>query len=66
MEGEIKTAGIEQKSTLFISLNFLKKIQDIRKPKAPIFETGKHENFLGQVLTIFQTSLKLLSKKLEP
>ena len=55
MVGETKTARIDQKSTFFISLFFLK-IQDIRKQKTPIFERGSHKYFLGQVLTIFQTS----------
>ena len=32
------------------------KIQDIRKSKTPIFERRSHKKFLGQVLTIFQTS----------
>ena len=40
MEGETKTARIDQKLTFFISLFFFLKIQDIRKPKAPIFERG--------------------------
>ena len=57
MEGETKTPRIDQKSTFFISLLFFfLKIQDIRKPKTATFEKGSHKNFLGQVLTIFQTS----------
>ena len=36
MEGKRK--AIDQKSTFFISLVFFLKIQDIRKPKTPIFE----------------------------
>ena len=57
MEGEPKTARTDQKSTFFISLFFfLLKIQDIKKPKTPIFERGYHKIFWGQVLTIFQTS----------
>ena len=56
MEGEIKTARIDQKSTFFISLFFPLKIQDIRKSKTPIFERGLHKMFLDQVLTIFQTA----------
>ena len=35
---------------------FFLKIQDIRKSKTPIFERGSHKKFLGQELTIFQTS----------
>ena len=38
----------------FVVVFFL--IQDIRKSKTPIFEKGLHKNFLGQVLTIFQTT----------
>ena len=55
MECETKTARIDQKST-FLCLFFFLKIQNRRKPKTPIFERGQHKNFLGQVLTIFQTS----------
>ena len=58
MEGETKTARIDQKSTLFYFLFFLQKIQDIRESKTSIFERGSHKNVLGQVLTIFQTSPK--------
>ena len=36
---------------------FFLKIQDMRRSKTPIFEKGSHKTFLGQVLTIFQTSL---------
>ena len=56
MEGETKTARIDQKSTLFYFLLFWQKIQDIRESKTSIFERGSHKNVLGQVLTIFQTS----------
>ena len=56
MEGEAKTVRTDQKSIFFISLFFFLKIQNIRKSKTPIFERGSHKNFLGQVLTIFQTS----------
>ena len=56
MEGEIKTARIDQKSTFFYFFVFFLKIQDIRKSKTPIFESGSHKMFLGQVLPIFQTS----------
>ena len=56
MEGETKTARIDQKSTLFYFLFFLQKIQDIRESKTSIFERGSHKNVLSQVLTIFQTS----------
>ena len=58
MEGETKTPRIDQKSTFFISLFFSLKIQNIRKPKTPIFERGQHKNFLRQVLIIFQRSYK--------
>ena len=54
MEGETKTPRIDQKSFFFLC--FLLKIQDIRKSKRPIFEKRSHKNFLGQLLTIFQTS----------
>ena len=41
MEGETKTARIDQKSTFFyFFVFFLLKIQDIRKPKTAIFERG--------------------------
>ena len=41
MEGEAKTARIDQKSTFFfISLFFFLKIQDIWKSETPIFERG--------------------------
>ena len=57
MEGEIKTARIEQKSTFFFYFfGFFLEIQDIRKSKTPIFERGSHKMFLGQALPIFQTS----------
>ena len=56
MEGERKAARIDQKSTFFYFFVFFLKILDIRKPKTPIFERGYHKTFLGQVLTIFQTS----------
>ena len=59
MEGETKTARIDQKLTFFISLVFFVKIQDIRKPKAPIFERGYQKTFWVQVLTIFQRSPKM-------
>ena len=50
MEGETKTARIDQKSTFFYFFVFFLKIQDTRKSKTPIFERGLHKNFLGQVL----------------
>ena len=54
MDGETKRARIDQKSTFFyFFVSFFLKIQDIRKPKTPIFERGYHKKFLGQVLTIF-------------
>ena len=56
MKGEIKPARIDQKSTFFCFFDIFLKIQDIRKSKTPIFERRSHKNFLGQVLTIFQTS----------
>ena len=56
MEGETKTARIDQKSTFFYFFVFFLKIQDTRKSKTPIFERRSHKFFLGQVLTIFQTS----------
>ena len=41
MEGETKTVIIDQKSTFFLFLCFFfLKIQDKRKSKTPIFETG--------------------------
>ena len=52
MGGKTKTPRTDQKSTIF----FLK-IQDMRRSKTPSFEKGSHKTFLGQVLTIFQTSL---------
>ena len=55
MEGETEAPRIDQKS-FFLFLYFLLKIQDIRKSKTPIFEKRLHKNFLGQLLTIFQTS----------
>ena len=65
MEGETKTARIDQKSTFFyFFVFFFLKGQDIKKSKTLIFEMGSHKKFLGQVLTIFQTSL-LLSSYLE-
>ena len=48
MEGETKTARIDQKSTLFYFLFFLQKIQDIRESKTSIFERGSHKNVLSQ------------------
>ena len=54
MEGETKTARIDQKLTFLISF-FFSKIQNIRKSKIPIFERVSHKKFLGPVLTIFQT-----------
>ena len=56
MEGETKTARIDQKSTFFYFFVFFLKIQDIKKLKEPIFERGSHKIILGQVLTIFKTS----------
>ena len=56
MQGGTKTTRIDQKSTFSISLFFFLKIQDITKPKTPIFQRGERKHFLGQVLTIFQTS----------
>ena len=58
MEGETKTPRINQKSTFFsfFVFFFFLKIQDTRKSKTPIFEKRSHKFFLGQVLTIFQTS----------
>ena len=58
MEGETEAPRIDQKS-FFLFLYFLLKIQDIRKSKTPIFEKRLHKNFLGQLLTIFQTSFSL-------
>ena len=56
MEGETKTARIDQKSTFFyFFVFFFLKIQDIRKSKTPIFEREQYKTFLGQVFTIFQT-----------
>ena len=43
------------KNQLLFYLVFFLKIQDIRKSKTPTFERGQRNNFLGQVLTIFQT-----------
>ena len=40
MEDETKAARIDQKSVFFISLFFFLKNQDIRQPKALIFEIG--------------------------
>ena len=40
MEGETKTARIDQKSTFFNLFIFFLKIQDIRKSKTSIFERG--------------------------
>ena len=57
MEGETKTPRINQKSTFFsFFVFFFLKIQYTRKSKTPIFEKRSHKFFLGQVLTIFQTS----------
>ena len=56
MKSETKTQRIDQKSPFFDFFVFFLKIQDKRKPKTQIFEKGSHKNFLGQVLTIFQTS----------
>ena len=50
MEGETKTARIDQKSTFFYFFVFFLKIQDTRKSKTPIFERGLYKKFLGQVL----------------
>ena len=65
MEGETKTARIDQKSTsvFYLFVFFFLKIQDIRKSKTPIFERGSHKTFLGQLLTIFQTSSNNCSSK---
>ena len=52
MEGEIKTARIDQKST-FIYL-FFSKNSGYKETKTSIFERGYHNSLLGQVLTIFQ------------
>ena len=60
MEGETKTARIDQISTFFYFFVFLLKIQDISKSKTPIFERGSHKHFLGQVLTILQTSPSMI------
>ena len=57
MEGETKTPRIDQKSTIFFYFFvFFLKTQDLRKSKTPIFEKELRKNFLGQVLTNFQTS----------
>ena len=40
MEGETKTARIDQKSTFFFLFVFFLKIQDIKNSKTPIFERG--------------------------
>ena len=50
-----KQQKLTKKSTFFISLLFFLNIQDIRKSKTPILEKESHKNFLGQMLTIFQT-----------
>ena len=63
LEGETKTARVDKKSTFFCFFVFFPKIQDLRKSKTPIFESGYHKNFWGQVLTIFQTGPILLTIK---
>ena len=40
MEGETKTARIDQKSTFFFLFVFFLEIQDIKNSKTPIFERG--------------------------
>ena len=53
---ETKTARIDQKSIFIYFFVFFLKIQDIKKSKTQIFERGSHKTFLGQLLTILQTS----------
>ena len=60
MEGETKTAKIDQKPTFFIFSFFSLKIQNIRKSKILIFERRYHKYFLGQMLTILQRSLQIV------
>ena len=66
-----KQRELTKKSTFFHFFVFFLKIQDIRKSKTPFFKRGLHKNFLGQVLTIFQTSpmiefSPIISQKLQP
>ena len=52
-----KHRELTKNQLFFLSLFFFfLKIQDTRKSKTPIFEKRSHKFFLGQVLTIFQTS----------
>ena len=50
-----KQRELTKNQLFFISFSFSLKIQNIGKSKTTIFGRGWHKNFLGQVLTIFQT-----------
>ena len=56
MEGEIKKARIDQKSTLFFLSLFFPKYSGYKETQNTYFCKAIASNFLGQVLTIFQTS----------
>ena len=55
MEGEIKKARIDQKSTLFFISLFFPKYSGYKETQNTYFCKAIASNFLGQVLTIFQT-----------